>query len=685
MDNQPPPVPPASELKTEMMDVPDTDPLPSQYSVDVSIEPNHECEIIEIKYDGQEIYKEPLTHSEHLAQLISKIDFYSENNTEEEADTEAKKDESLTKDEITNARKFYQSLHETVKLSYDEVCVLLDCLSIARADKLMTLESERKHIISEEKPIDVSDKTLSLILKKKNIEKSKLLLKNFTEKIAKQENEFNGNRFHMELYMARQTWRIRKLGTKFNCDLSYRSVGCVNSMKAYFELIKTDQPYISKSENASKTQFLSVVIPEEFKENFFIKVEIVNSIKNTKRKNLFEKHFSLFCDSTKLDSKQQSWQETLEQAQNTIYCKEIYNQLLREVFDKKIMQDLRPVVTGNSIKMMITQEYDLIISLVNTEKSIKTLPEDACYDYDNAILEYFLHDLLKRYFEQNFFHYDQRPVTSAFAYNSHLKIAGMAYVNLNNEDESSIVNLPKSINHLLSRKKKINLLQAIKEKTEHLLIRKKVFGILNRICREIPEPHFFIEPCLWNNSTSTDIRVTISSNYYDTLSKSSFFILLKQSQVNVLNRSNNINLSFSDCLHNLRYYFIDQCCFHQTNLIISLSQLLGWNVVGSTFTNEQNTLIMRGTALLCNDEYKKKIAVKVPTVNQIEIYVFQYNTNTMNEYKDDELTDDAGTDEWVYIKENYVKVDIEDYPGFTQIQKYELFLAHFSTNQYIDI
>jgi hypothetical protein len=30
----------------------------SEFSVDVSIEPNHECEIIEVKYDGQEIYKE---------------------------------------------------------------------------------------------------------------------------------------------------------------------------------------------------------------------------------------------------------------------------------------------------------------------------------------------------------------------------------------------------------------------------------------------------------------------------------------------------------------------------------------------------------------------------------------------------------------------------------------------------
>lgn len=89
------------------------------------------------------------------------------------------------------------------------------------------------------------------------------------------------------------------------------------------------------------------------------------------------------------------------------------------------------------------------------------------------MLEYFLHDLLKKYFEQNFFHYDQRPVTSTFAYNSHVKIAGMAYVNLNSEEDNSISNLPKSINHLLNRKKKINVLKSIREKAEHLLIRKK--------------------------------------------------------------------------------------------------------------------------------------------------------------------------------------------------------------------
>jgi hypothetical protein len=50
----------------------------------------------------------------------------------------------------------------------------------------------------------------------------------------------------------------------------------------------------------------------------------------------------------------------------------------------------------------------------------------------------------------------------------------MAFMNLNvNEDDASITSLPSSLNHLLNKKKKINLLQSIKEKAEHLIVRKK--------------------------------------------------------------------------------------------------------------------------------------------------------------------------------------------------------------------
>ena len=55
-----------------------------------------------------------------------------------------------------------------IRSAWDEVCVLLDCLTVARADRLMFIDMEKKHVsLNEEKLIEVSDKTLSLVLKKR--------------------------------------------------------------------------------------------------------------------------------------------------------------------------------------------------------------------------------------------------------------------------------------------------------------------------------------------------------------------------------------------------------------------------------------------------------------------------------------------------------------------------------------
>lgn len=66
------------------------------------------------------------------------------------------------------------------------------------------------------------------------------------------------------------------------------------------------------------------------------------------------------------------------------------------------------------------------------------------------------------------------------------------------------------------------------------------------------------------------------------------------------------------------------------------------------------------------------------------MFVFQYGLNGADEYKTEEQHHN-NDDEWVYVKENYTYVDIENYPGLTQIQKYELFITHFSTHENIQI
>lgn len=51
----------------------------------------------------------------------------------------------------------------------------------------------------------------------------------------------------------------------------------------------------------------------------------------------------------------------LENAQNAIYAKELFNQILREAFE--LQTQLRPLIIGNSIKLNLLYNIDFIISL----------------------------------------------------------------------------------------------------------------------------------------------------------------------------------------------------------------------------------------------------------------------------------------------------------------------------------
>jgi hypothetical protein len=96
---------------------------------------------------------------------------------------------------------------------------------------------------------------------------------------------------------------------------------------------------------------------------------------------------------------------------------------------------------------------------------------------------------------------------------------------------------------------------------------------------------------------------------------------------------------------------------------------------------------MIGTALIYNDKYSKKIGIRLGPVNHIELYVNQYgsgadgNNVQIGENLKNLLGDLSAN--WLMIKDNFILVDLDTYPGFTKLQKFELFLAHYSTQNLI--
>lgn len=71
-------------------------------------------------------------------------------------------------------------------------------------------------------------------------------------------------------------------------------------------------------------------------------------------------------------------------------------------------------------------------------------------------------------------------------------------------------------------------------------------------------------------------------------------------------------------------------------------------------------------------------------MNRIEVFVNQHNTAKASNVDDNlrKLLGEANVD-WIFVKDNYTSVNLDAYPALTKMQKFELLLAHYSTEQII--
>jgi hypothetical protein len=77
----------------------------------------------------------------------------------------------------------------------------------------------------------------------------------------------------------------------------------------------------------------------------------------------------------------------------------------------------------------------------------------------------------------------------------------------------------------------------------------------------------------------------------------------------------------------------------------------------------------------------------VGPVNKMEFYLNQFNSSVEDDAVVNSDLKNLLCDlnaEWIYSKDKYVQVDIEFFPGNTLVQKFELFLAYYSTKDYVE-
>ena len=207
---------------------------------------------------------------------------------------------------------------------------------------------------------------VSLLAKKKSLDGhvAKILLNGAEHlKSIQSENrtgDSGGRNFHFELLKLRQHWRLKKVSNTILGDLSFRTAGSQFKQSGLFEVIKADQSTDDSSENEVKDpnskSVLKVNVPAELEGMAFIQVVIQKESEQLISTNI--------CQNGTFDPalvEDVHWQKKLEQAQNVIFCKELFSQLAKEAIE--LQASVPHMVVGNQIACSLSPDIQLLITL----------------------------------------------------------------------------------------------------------------------------------------------------------------------------------------------------------------------------------------------------------------------------------------------------------------------------------
>ncbi len=351
--------------------------------IEVTVESGSENQIVEINYDGQEQIQLPMTQGEHLSKQAAKLNFNetAEELEEQAADPDGGEDTSDTTETPAAPAKWpWESVRDHLRDALAEVSVLSDVISIATKEcgrdagnnpkRYMILDGPTIAESPEQKPY------VSLLAKKRALDGhvAKILtsgadhLKSLQSenKTAVGEDNRSSN-FHFELLKLRQHWRLKKVSNTILGDLSFRTAGSHFKQSGLFEVMKSDGESSASASTTGTTgsadsggpqtkSVLRVNVPSELEGIAFIQVVIQKESEQLVNANLCQ---SGAFSASKIEDVH--WQKKLEQAQNVIFCQELFAQLAKEAI--QFQGSIPHLVVGNQISCSLYPDIQLLITL----------------------------------------------------------------------------------------------------------------------------------------------------------------------------------------------------------------------------------------------------------------------------------------------------------------------------------
>lgn len=577
-----------------------TNPSTPNINVPIRIEPTDEYKIQEISFDGQEKYIPPLSMSENLAQLISKIDF-NQPIEELRAELDSKPDENGQVEEAkpqvaqaTGSRWPFESMRTKLRVALTEICVLHDVLSIAKEKKYMVFDAVNTKA-SDQRPI------VGLLAKKSALQTASQILTNGASSLktlssprppANLLNDFLTEslsssstadpNFYEELKEMRQNWRLRRVGSNIIGDLSYfRPAGYRFTASTRFEVIKT-----APGTRGPSNQAIIVKVPSGLEGRAHIQVSIIKS-----------NDISLLDMSTAANGRcheplrEGTWQEKLESAQNVLFCKELFNHLANQAVQYQFV--IPTVVTGNQIILALFPDIKLYITLVHHTPNTKCSREISdgmkklCSEH-KPVFEQSLHQMLRDFYANAFRRMQGRDIP---------KEAGPYAM-----DKQTLYEL---------RREEPSLDKMVNQ-AQHLIMRQQTMEVIDKFAAKIKDPliisHWF---CL-NSPTTSIVRVDIVSQNNEILGRSHMLIYIGTRQLRVITRDcKNLLLGYE--AEELRHLLIWQSCLHQFIASDKLSKLLGWYTLILNYSVNVTRQELSSTAfslVICSSNCTHMISIK---------------------------------------------------------------------------
>jgi mediator of RNA polymerase II transcription subunit 17 len=602
-------------------------PSTPNINVPIRIEPTDEYKIQEISYDGVEKSIPPPSMSEHLSQLIQRIDFYQpvdelREELEKAKNTSDDEDEDVPAqptNQITGSLWPFDAMRTKLRVALTEICVLHDVLAIAKEKKYMVFDTVNPKQ-TDQRPI------VALMAKKRSLANAAQILidgsatlrattfgrpssrantadpswltsdqssSNSFQINPKTSNEPN---FYDELREMRQNWRLKRLGHDIYGDLSdFRPVGARLLPNTRFEVIRT-----TPATRGPNNQALAVKIPFELEGSAHIQVSIVKG-----------DEISLVDLSTSANgrlyepAKDGTWQEKLEAAQNVLFCKELFCHLANQAVQYQFV--IPTTVTGNQIILALFPDIKLYITLIHKTPNAKasrvcTEGMEKLRKNHKQVFEHSLHQMFRDFYAGMLRKMQGRDVPR----------------------ESGPYAMDRQT--LLEMSKQESSLDKIVQQAQHLIMRHQTIDVIDSFAAKIKDPliisHWF---CL-NTPTTSIARVDIVSHNNEILGRSHMLIYVGTRQLRVNTRDcKNLVLGYEP--DELRHLLVWQSCLHQFIASDKLSKLLGWYTLILNYNvnvTRHDTSSTAFSLVICSSNCSHMISMKSGPQYGLSVEVAQF-------------------------------------------------------------